>query len=486
MQKTHNAERNLRIIVCTVAVILIVALVGFAVGAALGGGVGAMGEKEEILAKIAEAKLAKPGDYTYVESYIADFGIGGYDAGKMRAVEGYFMSWYDGERREPHEHAIECAELYMKNCYDTAEGRTNITDMLIKCYVISSGDKYAAYRTADEYVDYSEDLKGKFVGIGVSVLQEYQPNSYLIKSVLVVKVMDNSGALAAGIKPGDYIVSVNGKNIDEMSDLEFANAARGEVGSTIDIGVLRDGEKMNFTVTRSKITEKTVEYEMLDNKIGYIELSGFKGTVTDDENKDAATAYQMDEALSYMYTMSAKGIIIDVRNNPGGLLTSVVEVISLFVPEGTRITSYYSGDLTLGSEYASGRDNAIDIPIVVLCNENTASAGELFTSAMRDYNEVGLLDATIVGGEKTRGKGVMQSTIPLPNQMFSDGSTLTLTIAHYTSPDGENYQDKGVIPEVKITDEDTGTVWLDKALETIEDMISGIDHGGTNNPGNVA
>lgn len=486
MQKTQNAERNLRIIVCTVAVLLIVALVGFAVVAAFGGGVGAMGEKEEILAKIAEAKLAEPSDYDYVESYIADFGIGGYDAGKIRAVEGYFMSWYDGERREPHEHAIECAELYMEHFYDTTEGRTNITDKLIKCYVASSGDPYAVYRTADEYVDYTEDLTGKFVGIGVSVLQEYQPNSYLIKSVLVVKVMENSGALAAGIKSGDYIVSVNGKNIDEMSDMEFANAARGEIGSTVEIGVLRNGEKMSFTVTRSEVVEKTVEYEMLDNKVGYIELSGFKGTVTDTKNKEGATAYQMDEALSYMYTMNAKGIIIDVRNNPGGLLTSVVEVISLFVPEGTHITSYYSGDLTLGSEYASGRDDAIDLPIVVLCNKNTASAGELFTSAMRDYNETGLLNATVVGGERTYGKGIMQSSFPLPNQMFSDGSTLTFTMAHYTSPDGENYQDKGIIPEVIITDEDTGTVWLNKAVDTLEEMLNGKDWGGTNNPGNVA
>ncbi len=485
MQKTANAERNLRIIVCTVAVLLIVALVGFAVALALGGGSGAMGEKDEILAKIADAKLNGPGEYEYVESYIADFGIGGYDAGKIRAVEGYFMNWYDGERRDPYEQAIECAELYMENFYDITEGREKITDMLIKCYVASSGDPYAVYRTADEYVDYTEDLTGKFVGIGVSVMQEYQPNSYLVKSVLVVKVMENSGALDAGIEAGDYLVSVDGKAIDEMTDVEFAAAVRGEIGSTVEIGVLRDGVRMSFTVTRSQLVEKTVEYEMLENKIGYIELSGFKGTLTDEENVEGATAYQMDEALSYMYTMNAKGIIIDVRNNPGGLLTSVVEVISLFVPEGTHITSYYSGDLTLGSEYASGRGDAIDLPIVVLCNRYTASAGELFTSAMRDYNEVGLLDATVVG-ETTYGKGIMQSSFPLPNSVFSDGSTLTFTMAHYTSPDGENYQDKGITPEVLITDEDTGTAWLDTAIEAMLDMLDGVNNAGTNNPGNVA
>lgn len=485
MQKTANTERNIRIIVCTVAVLLIVALVIFAVAAALGGGSGDMSAKEEILANIAEAKLAEPGEYNYVESYLSDFGIGGYDAGKIRAAEGYFMSWYDGERREPLSHAIECAELYMENFYDTTEGRENITDMLLKCYVASSGDPYAVYRTADEYVDYTEDLTGKFVGIGVSVMQEYQPNSYLIKSVLVVKVMENSGALAAGIQAGDYIVSVNGKAIDEMSDVEFANAVRGEIGSTVEIGVLREGERKSFTVTRSQLVEKTVEYDMLENKIGYIELSGFKGTIKDTKNYEGATAYQMEQALSRMYTLNVEGIIIDVRNNPGGLLGSVVEVISLFVPEGTHITSYYSGDVTLGKEYASGRKDAIDIPIVVLCNGYTASAGELFTSAMRDYNEMGLLDAKVVG-ETTYGKGIMQSSFPLPNEIFSDGSTLTFTMAHYTSPDGENYQDRGITPGVIITDEDTGTVWLDKAVDTMLDVLDGAEDVGTNNPGNAA
>ena len=276
--------------------------------------------------------------------------------------------------------------------------------------------------------------------------------------------MKGAGAEAAGVKVGDFITHVEGVPVTDFNGDELVFAIRGEIGSFVKITVLRGAEAIDFSIERRKIVETSVEYEILSGNIGYIAITGFKDNTPD----------QFRAAMNYVKGRGVSGIVFDLRNNPGGGLISVCEVISELVPKGTHITSYESGDNLLGSESATGDDTKLEIPIVVLCNKNTASAGELFTSAMRDYNDMGILDARIVG-EVTYGKGVMQSTYPVKGTIVADGSTLTLTIAHYNSPVGENYDGVGITPDVKIVDTDGTVDWVERAREELLSFIEELD-----------
>ena len=439
-----------RILTCTTSLLLVLAIVAFTVSCSFIGTKPIDLTKDEILENI-KSKTEENTEHSYAASYLLDYGITGFDSVKFKQAESLFdrNSIYELESKE--ELAIKTAELFVEFYYDITDlsDKDAVTDALITCFVEATGDKYAVYRTKAQYDDYKTDMSGSFVGIGVYVRYSATDNT-----VQVTSVMEDSGALEAGILAGDFLYAVDGKTLEELSYNTFVNSIKGEVGSTVTVTVIRGGEYIDFTITRKQITEKTVSYSINDDKIGYVRISGFK------EN----TKEQFIAAINALEAAGTVGIIFDMRDNPGGYLTIVVDVIDYLVPKGTRIAS----DVSVSKEtvYTATSDHRITVPITVIFNGGTASAGELFSAAMRDYNDMGILKCTTVG-TNTYSKGVMQNT-----GKFYDGSTLTLTIAYYNPPCDVNYDGVGVAPDVPVNLGSGGDNQLDAAYVELSKLIN--------------
>ena len=399
--------------------------------------------------------------YKYVASYLQDYGIGLFDQRKMRNAELRVLSFFAYELPPIKEIAKNTTLLFLEYFYDEID-RTDeeaVTDAILKCYMASLGDRYAVYRNDAESDDYHTDMSGSFVGIGVEV------NYTEENRILVVKVIDGSPAEEAGILAQDYITAVNGVRVEEVGYAASVNLIRGEEGTDVEITLSREGKELTVVATRRRVVEALVGWDINDEKIGYIEITGFQGL----PNEEHRTAAQFKAALEALLEQDVRGIIFDVRDNPGGYLSSVIEVLDCFVPKNTPIVSYaYKGE-TPTFELATD-DDTISVPVVVLCNENTASAGELFTAAIRDYREMGLLKATIVG-KTTYGKGVMQSEFSLSQ---NGSSSIIFTTAFYNPPSGANYDGEGITPDVEAELEEDFDTQLASAIFELKLLIAGI------------
>lgn len=352
---------------------------------------------------------------------------------KLLEAEAVFAAHYYKELPEVETLAADSARTFLDTLYAVIDlsNAEKVTDALIRAYVLSIGDPYAAYRTASEYVGYNSDMSGTFVGIGITVEYHYADNIARVTSVY-----DGSPAETVGVRIGDMLYAVDDVLFSDCGYVAFVERIRGEVGTTVKLSVLRDGDVIDFDIVRQKLTEKTVTYH-IDGDIGTIRILQFK------DNTDAL----FREAIDAMEAAEVKGILFDLRSNPGGYLGAVVNAIAYLVPAGTPIASFgdYASPIISNNAHTLG-----DLPCVVLCDGYTASAGELFTAALRDYDRMGLLDVTIVG-ETTYKKGVMQSTL-----FLHDGSTLTLTVSRYDPPSGENYDGIGITPDVVVPSDETG------------------------------
>lgn len=332
-----------------------------------------------------------------------------------------------------------------------------VTHALIDCYIYAIGDNYSFFRNPDELEDYNADMGGSFVGIGVSVIRNDLENT-----IQVVGTEPDSPAESAGIKPNDYIIAVNGELISEIGARAAVDKIKGEVGTSVSVTVKRGEESITFNMIRAVISETFVTYEFIENtKIVYIKIKTFKG---DDENN---TALQFREAVSFAENNGAEGIIFDLCDNPGGYLHLVTDMLSYLVPTGTPIVSFSSdkNPIYAGNDGTSKNpyDHVLNLPSAVIVNGSSASASELFSGAMRDYNDMGTLDSTLVG-QLTFKKGIMQSTVT-----FNDGSALTLTTALYNPPSGINFHGVGVSPDVTVENEDD---FLSTALEEVNKLIN--------------
>lgn len=427
---------------------------------------GTVDAKENIEANISSSLSHDTRDYDYVSLYLDDWGITNFDLYKFSYFENAVSSYYNyAEAPESIlAHASDTAYYFIENYYDNInlKSQDEVTDALLHSYAATIGDPYCVYREPEIYEDYSTDMSGKFGGIGVVI--EY---SQAEGTLLVTEIIIDSPAEVAGIKVGDYIISVDGQGVEDVGYPYIVYAVRGEIGTEVEIGVLRDGHELYFTAVRAEIIDKTVDYSLGTDGYGYVRISGFK------EN----TYEQFVEAVDYMEANGALGIIFDLRSNPGGYLTTVCDMLSYIVPNGQTIVSYQYKNQPMTEIVSSTdthpetgieSDHALSLPVVVICNEYTASAGEIFTAAVRDYCDAKLLRATIVG-TTTYKKGIMQNTY-----LHRDGSSLTMTIAYYNPPCGENYHGVGVTPDVIVeldenSSEDTQLV---QALEELKKLMN--------------
>lgn len=421
--------------------------------------------KEELLANIDATSSEDVRDFDYVLQYFDLWDMPNHDVRKLSWAELSFKQYYnfgDG-LPETGEHARLAANYFIENLYDSTDldDKNAVTDALITSYVAVVGDAYAIYRRAEEYAVYNDDINGSFGGIGVVVEYNYQDETIMVSSVNL-----GSPAESAGFKPGDFVVAVDGRSIEELGYLNAVYHIRGKIGTSVTVTVLRGEERIDLTCTRALVEEISVAYE-IDGDYGYIIVNGFK----------ANTYKQFVEAVDYMVAEGVSGIVFDMRNNPGGLVDSVCDIISYLVPSGRTIISYDlkgdSSDITLKSQEdthpktGEKLDSVVDLPFVVICNEYTASAAEIFTAAMRDYRDDGLLEATIVG-TTTYKKGIMQRTHPYDK----DDSSLTFTIAYYNPPCGENYHGIGITPDINVLNTEAEDVQYSTAIKELEKLVN--------------
>lgn len=318
-------------------------------------------------------------------------------------------------------------------------------DSIYKAYLSSYGDKYTVYYTADEYKKLTETTNGTFSGIG-AVCQISSEGG-----ILLVDVYESGAGYKAGLRSGDRIIQVDGTDVTDM-DLSSAVAlVKGEKGTQVGLKIVRDGATFDYTVVRDEIEVQTVNYAITEDNIGYISVSQFENV----------TAKQFKAAIEDLKSEGAKGIIIDIRNNPGGLLTTVISMLKDILPNGLIVyTEDKDGNR---KEYSDNDNEELDMPLAVLVNGNSASASEIFAGAIQDYGK------GVIVGTQTFGKGIVQTVKPL-----TDGSAIKFTIAKYFTPKGQDIHGKSVTPDVvveydKDADEDTQ---ISAALESVRAQIN--------------
>lgn len=299
----------------------------------------------------------------------------------------------------------------------------NLREGLYKGVFEAIDDKYSEYYTAEEYKKVMESTKGSFNGIGIVLTQNAKTNK-----ALVINVYEGSPAEAAGIKVGDVVIQVDDSIASSMDLTHFVEKLRGESGTVAHVKVFRESENkyLEFDVTREAIEYPTVAGIMLQDEIGYIRIIEFTNSGVS----------QFDKEFEELEKKGAKKFIIDLRNNLGGVLPTAVSIADRFLPEGIVVsTRGKNGDV---KNYTSTRAHK-ECPLVVLVNEHSASAAEVFAGAIRDYKAGTLIGTT------TYGKGVVQAIKGL-----SDGSAYKLTVARYYTPNGENIHGVGIKPDIEL------------------------------------
>ncbi len=320
-------------------------------------------------------------------------------------------------------------QTYFENIYIGEMDDEMIADAIVSGYVVGTGDKYAYYYNEEAYKGLMEELQGEMQGIGVMVIFNAD-----YKAIEIINVFPDSPAMEAGVEPGDLIMYV-GEELESVAYLGYEGALKklqGEAGTVAEFVAYRGEnytEEHKFKIERSFVIEQTVEHRVysLDSSVGIIKITSF----------DSKTVEQFNNAVSALREQGVTKLVFDVRNNPGGELVSICTILDSLLPEGPIIRTVDKA----GNEdtpYTSD-ETELDMPMAVIVNGSTASAAELFTSALMDYEK-----ATVVG-TLTYGKGCMQSIFPLRS-----GGALSLTSALYYPPFSENYNDIGITPDVVI------------------------------------
>lgn len=312
------------------------------------------------------------------------------------------------------------ASLYYYNDAEVAE----IQDSMYKGLIEGLGDKYSVYYNEEDYTELQLSTTGQYYGIGAGLTQDLDT-----MIVSISKVYKGTPSETAGLKNEDIILSVDGVDGASMEVSELVKLIRGEAGTTVHLEVYRPAtdEYLSFDVERADITLPSIDYEMMENGIGYILIDAFE---TD-------TAHQFKQAVEELTASGMQAMILDVRYNPGGMVSSVVEILDEILPEGLVV--YIEDKEGNRQNYSSSGSSYMDIPIAVLVNEDSASASEILAGAIKDY-EYGTLIGTT-----TFGKGIVQTIFPL-----SDGDAVKLTTAKYFTPNGNYIHEVGIEPDIEL------------------------------------
>ncbi len=327
------------------------------------------------------------------------------------------------------------------NYYQTDIDENALMDSMLKGYVTGLGDRYSVYMTPEEYSALMTKEAGKTIGIGVTVMQNEEGYPRIIE------VQENSPAEHAGLVPDDVILAVEGEDVLTAGYEESISKVRGEEGTAVRLTVRHDGEEKEFSIIRETFDMKSVFSKMLEEHIGYIQITSFR------EN----TADQFQNALHELLAQGADAFIFDVRNNGGGLLSALEKMLDPILPEGDIATATYQGDKT--QVVMKSDANEMNLPIAVLVNGNSASAAELFSASLRDFKQAKLV------GTQTFGKGIMQVTTRM-----QDGGGLTLTVATYQTTKSDCYHGVGLTPDIVVEfPEDAETdIQLEAAVRLFE------------------
>ena len=290
----------------------------------------------------------------------------------------------------------------------------------IDTMLASLDDPYSRFMNKDEYAEQNTTIQSKITGIGVNIAS-------VAGKIHIVNVMEGTPAQFANLMPDDIILSIDGKEVNGLSLSEVANIVRGPENTFINMTILRGSEKLTKRIMRKEIKIKSVKSSIIDKNIGYIQITSFVGSTTPNEFLEALEK-----------TKNADGLIIDLRGNTGGLLPNAVFIANLFIPQGNIVSivgrSGYKYDIN-----AQDTEFTINKPTVVLVDGTSASASEILSGALKDYNKAKLL------GTKTYGKGMVQKIIPMPNE-----TGLNLTIAKYLTPKGTDINKKGITPDIQV------------------------------------
>ena len=315
---------------------------------------------------------------------------------------------------------------YLREYYIGELDWETISQLLAAAILYASGDNYAYYYTPEEFAEENRSNEGG--GIGVGIATRYREDYY----VEITQVYEGAPASEAGLLKGDIIIAIDGNDLSLMSYTEFSTAMLGEIGSTINITIKRGEELLDFSIIRKAFTYKTVYIHIYkegatEKKIGVVQIYSFNNSTTE----------QFIQAVNGLVEQGVEGLVFDVRDNHGGTLDSVVGMLDFLLPEGklVRIIDKNGNEV---QTYTSDK-NCIDLPMTVLTNGETASAAELFTAALKDYEKA------ISIGTKSFGKGTVQILISLP-----DGGAFKFSYMYYSPPISENFHGVGIFPEIEI------------------------------------
>lgn len=355
--------------------------------------------------------------------------------------------WQNG-KIDPGLSKISEAKNSISRLYVDKVNDKKLTDGAIKGMLAELGDPYSSYMDKKHFGVFKEETKGYFDGIGIQIGMKE-------KKIAVIAPIEGTPAHKAGIRAGDIILEIDKKKTDKMNLNDAVDMIRGQRGTTVRLKVMRPSTKKtsDYKIVRSKISSPNVKGKIIDDNIGYVKVHSFSEETTE----------RVKEELDKLKKSAAKGLIMDLRSNPGGLLDQSIKLSSLFIQKGTIVST--RGKSGINNKYtATGFGADTTIPLVVLVDHGSASASEIFAGAIQDHNR-----GTIVG-DKTFGKASVQQV-----EMLSDNTAITITIAHYFTPSGRSIAKHGVKPDVLVKlPKDHGKdkdPQLDKALDIIKSKI---------------
>jgi len=326
----------------------------------------------------------------------------------------------------------------------------------VKGMVESLDDPYSQFLPPDLYRDMMDDTSGKFGGLGIEIGMTGDDAK---DQLTIMSVFEGNPAYEAGMKPGDYIMEIDGESATNITLYGAKRKLRGEPGTKIGLTVVREheDEPLKFDIVRAIIQISTVSHEILEGNIGYIRITQFSETTPKD----------FEKTLNELQNMKIKGIIMDLRSNPGGTLNAAVDVASSFLKENQIIVSTKSSIKSEDKEYKTSTDMPhIELPLMVLIDHWSASGSEIVVGAIKDYKRGLILSSS----DSTYGKGSVQTIFP----MLDGKSGLKLTVAHYYTPNGNDINEIGIKPDVKLPNLSSDEIKMFRKLDsnkTIEDFV---------------